>query len=93
MKQWVLLIVCMVVMVSTTVYAIFYDKEEVQPNIPPQAEFLKNIKNGKYDYIQHDLYTTDTVVINTTYHKWYMVGGKELIHHEGCRNPRHIKNN
>jgi len=82
MKQWVLLIVCMVVMVSTTVYAIFYDKEEVQPNIPPP-----------YDYVQHNLYTTDTVVINTTYHKWYMVGGKELIHHEGCRNPRHIKNN
>jgi len=71
------------VILSTTTYAVFFSKgTKVKTELRPS-----------YDYIQHNLYTSDTVVINTTYHKWHMVGGKELIHHKGCRNITHKRNN
>ena len=83
MKELTALIICLVVILSTTTYAVFFSKEEKITTKPRLS----------YDYVQHNLYTTDTVVINTTYHLWYMVGGKELIHHKGCRNITHKRNN
>ena len=83
MKELTVLIICLVVILSTTTYAVFFSKEDkIKTKLPPP-----------YDYVQHNLYTSDTVVIYTTYHKWYLIGGKELIHHKDCKNPRHIKNN